>query len=159
MATRPEWQRWIEPVASVSVVITLIVLIAEVRTNTRAIDRQNRMDQLGVLTQPFLDDVDLGQVLTKIKAVDGREGTVTALIDAYGLTEVEAASWHRHLYRIWGAIEADFLYSGSAFVEASVRALLPYRDAEIYWETNRGFHSAEFEAFVDEIMSELDAGN
>ena len=152
------WQRWIEPVVAVSVVISLIVLIAEVRTNTRALDRQSRMDQLTILTQPFLDDVALGDVLAKIKAVDGREATVVALMDTYALTDLEATSWHRHLFSIWGAIEADFLYSGSEFVESNVRALLPYTDAKLYWATNRGFHSSEFAAFVDEIMSELDSG-
>jgi len=152
------WKGWIELIAAVSVVISLIVLITEVRTNTRAIDRQSRMDQLNILTQPFLDDVDLGDVLRKIKAVDGREATVTAFMDAYELTDVEAASWLRHLYSIWGAMEADFLYSGSEFVEPSVRQLLPYRDAEIYWETGGGLHSPEFEAFVEEIGRELSAG-
>ncbi len=150
------WKSWLELIVVGSVVITLIVLIAEVRMNTRAIERQSRMDQLNVLTQPFLDDVDLGEVLAKIKAVDGRESTVVALMDAYNLTEVEASSWSRHLYSVWAGIEADFLYSGSEFVEPNVRALLPFPDAKIYWETNREFHSSAFKAFVDEIIRELE---
>lgn len=81
-----------------------------------------------MITQPYLDDIDLGDVLAKVKAVDGRESHVSAMMDAYDLTEIEAVSWTRHLYSVWGAIEADFLYSGSEFVKPSVRALLQFPD-------------------------------
>ena len=144
-------------IAAVAVVISLIVLIAEVRTNTRAIDRQNRMDQLSTLTQPFLDDVDIGEALAKIKAIDGREPAVATFMEAYDLTEVEASTWLRHLYSVWGALEADYIYSGSEFVEPTVRLLIPYRDAEIYWDSGGGLHSPEFRAYVERIRRELSA--
>ena len=110
-----------------------------------------------MVAQPFLDDVEMGVVLAKIKAVDGREITVSALMNAYDLTDVEAASWTRHLYSAWGAIEADYLYFGSDLVEHNVRALIDYPDAKIYWQHNRPFHSEEFVEFIDEILKELDS--
>ena len=158
MKTGPGWTRWIEPLTSVSVIISLIVLIAEVRTNTRAIERQNRLDYVTSLTEPFLDDVPIGAVLAKIKAVDGREAPIEAFIEAYGLTDVEAAAWGRYLYRLWYGIEADFYYSGREAVESTARTLLLYPDAKLYWKTNRGYHSAEFGAFIDGLTSEIEPG-
>ena len=66
----------------------------------------------------------MGQILAKVKAVDGREPNVAGFMEAYGLTEGEGASFTRMLGRIWGGLEADFLYSGPALVEPSIRDLL-----------------------------------
>ena len=73
MMTRDQWRWWLEMVTGLTVVISLVVLIVEVRANTAAIERQGRIDQLSMVTQPFLDDVEMGLVLAKIKAVDGRK--------------------------------------------------------------------------------------
>jgi len=144
-------------IASVAVIASLIVLIMEVRTNTDAVDRQSRMDQLNMLNEPYLDDVDLGEVLSKVKAVDGREPSVTAFMEAYNLTEIEASVWLRHLYSVWGALEADFVYRGPEFVESKVRALIPFKDGQIYWDSGGGLHSPEFTAYVEGIRKELGA--
>jgi hypothetical protein len=143
-----------ELVVGLSVVVSLVVLIAEVRTNTRAIERQSRMEYASSMTQPYMDGVSMGDVLAKVKAVDGREPTVAALMDAYGLTDVEAAAWNRFLFRAWQGMDADFRYGGRELVEETLRRMLPYPDAEIYWETARGWHSPEFQALVDEIRAE-----
>jgi hypothetical protein len=157
MMTRDQWRWWLELIVGLSVVISLFVLIAEVRTNTAAVERQSRLDQISILSQPFLDDVELGVVLAKIKAVDGREAMVSALMNAYDLTDVEAASWARHLYSLWGTIEVDYLYSRTDLVEHNIRALIDFPDARMYWENNRQFHSEKFVEFIDEILKELDS--
>ena len=144
-------------VTGLAVVISLVVLIVEVRTNTAAIERQGRIDQLNMINLPYLDDVEIGLILAKIKAVDGREGHVTAFMEAYDLTEVEAAIWTRALYSVWGAIEADYLYSGSGAVERTVRAMIDYPDARSYWQHSRPFHSEEFAEYIDEILTELES--
>ena len=156
MMTRDQWRWWLEMATGLTVVISLVVLIVEVRANTAAIERQGRIDQLSMVTQPFLDDVEMGLVLAKIKAVDGREKAISALMEAYDLTDVEAASWGRLLYSIWGAIEADYLYSGPDAVEQIVRALIDYPDTRIYFQHGRPLHSEEFIEFIDEIFNELD---
>ena len=144
-------------ITALAVIISLIVLILEVRTNTAAIERQSRLDHISMLTQPFLDDVEMGLVLAKVKGVDGREDLVSALMEVYDLTDVEASSWNRHLYSIWGAIEADYLYSGPDFVDGNVRALIVFPDAKLYWQNMRSFHSEEFVEFIDEILKEMDS--
>lgn len=153
MAGTGTWKDRMEVVVGLSVLVSLIVLIVEVRTNTRAIERQSDLDYIDAVTQPYIDDVQMGEVLAKIKAVDGREPTVAALMAAYELSDVEAAAWGRFLYRTWFGVEADFRYGGREMVEESVRLLLPYPDAEIYWETIGPFHSPEFRALVDELRN------
>ena len=123
------WQKWMELIVGVSVIISLIVLIIEVRTNTHALERQSRMDYLNGITQPYIDDVSMGRVLSKVKAVDGRDENVLAFMAAYDLDEVEAAAWTRHLYNIWGGIEADYLYADSDQVESTIKALAIFPDS------------------------------
>jgi hypothetical protein len=151
------WQKWVELITGVAVIISLIVLIVEVRTNTHALERQSRMDYLNGMSQPFLDDVSMGRVLAKIKAVDGREENVSAFMAAYDLDEVEANAWIRHLYNLWGGIEVDYLYADSGQVESTIRALAVYPDTRLYWKTARVWHSPKFVALVDRIMREADA--
>ena len=151
------WQKWIELITGAAVIISLIVLIVEVRTNTHALERQSRMDYLSGITQPYLDDVSMGRVLAKVKAVDGREENVSAFMAAYDLDEVEAAAWTRYQYSIWGGIEADYLYADSDQVESTIRALAAYPDTRLYWKNTRDWHTPKFVALVDRFMREADA--
>lgn len=147
------WKDRMEVLVALSVVVSLIVLIVEVRTNTRAIERQSDLDYIEAFTQPFIDDVQMGDVLAKLKARDGDEPTVAALIDAYDLSDVEAAAWMRYLYRTWYGMEADYRYGGRVMVEDRIRVLSPYPDFEIYWKTSGAIHSQEFRELVDEIRA------
>ena len=140
--------------AGFAVVFSLIFVGLSVNQNTAAIERQGRLDYVTSITQPYLDDVPMGEILAKVKAVDGRESLVAAFMNKYNLTEVEAAAWNRHLYLIWYSIEADFYYSGPEFVEDLVHALIPYPDARTYWDNNKVFHSEEFVNYVNKISNE-----
>jgi len=151
------WQKWVELITGASIIISLIVLIVEVRTNTNALELQSRMDYLNGITQPFIDDVSMGRVLAKVKAVDGREEHVSVFMAAYDLDEVEAAAWTRHQYRIWGGIEVDYLYADSDQVESTISALAAFPDARLYWKIMRDWHSPKFVALVDKLMREADA--
>jgi hypothetical protein len=157
MVNKDQWRWWLEIATGLAVVISLLVLIVEVRTNTAAIERQGRIDQLSMIVQPYLDDVDMGLVLAKIKAVDGREDNVNAFMQVYDLTEVEAATWTRSLWGYWGAIEADYLYSGSDAVEGTVRAMLAFPDVRLFWHHSRSFYTEEFAAYVDEILEDSES--
>lgn len=155
--TKDQWRWWLEMITGLAVVISLIVLVVEVRTNTAAIERQGRIDQLNMINQPYLDDVEMGRVLAKVKSVDGREDHVSAFMEAYDLTEVEAATWTRGLYSLWGAIEADYLYSGPDVVERTVRAMIDFPDAKLYWQHMQTFHSEEFAEYIDGILKEVES--
>lgn len=79
------------------------------------------------------------------------------MINTYDLTDIEAAAWGRYEYRLWYGIEADFHYSGRDAVESTIRSLLVFPDAKLYWKTNRAFHSVEFAALIDEMSNEIES--
>jgi hypothetical protein len=140
-------------VASVAVVITLAFLIYEVRQNTFAIERQTVLDRQSRLVDPYLTSPDFRAVYTKIKAKDGRELRVEALIDRYELTDEEAVLWVRHLDENWTGMEADFLqYGPSRGLDALIIGFLTFPDAKAYWEAslNDGPFSP---AFVEHVES------
>lgn len=64
---------WAELLASIAVVVTLVVLVFEVRSTNVALERQAAMDRAAALTAPFLDHPMLSDILAKIKAVDGSD--------------------------------------------------------------------------------------
>lgn len=132
-----KWAAWMEIVASVAVVITLVFLIYEVRQNTVAIERQTVLDRQARLVEPYLTSPDFRAVYAKIKEKDGRELRVTALIDRYGLTDEEAVLWVRHLDDNWTGMEADFLqYGPSPDLDELIAGFLNFPDAEAYWEAS-----------------------
>ncbi len=87
----------------------------------------------------------------------GREENVSDFMAAYDLDEVEAAAWTRHLYSVWGGIEADYLYADSDQVESTIRALTVFPDTRLYWKTMRDWHTPKFVVLVDRLMREADA--
>jgi len=152
MNTR-KWATWMEIVASVAVVITLVFLIYEVRQNTLAIERQTILDRQSRLVYPYLSSGDFRAVYAKIKVKDGRELRVKALIDRYELTDDESVLWVRHLDDNWKGIEADYIqYGPSPDLDGLIVGFLNFPDAKLYWESSvkEGVFSTPF---VDHVES------
>jgi hypothetical protein len=147
-----KWAHWAEIVASVAVVVTLVILVGEVRGNTLALERQADLDRASALTTPFFSAPQLASVLNRIKAVDGLDPLPQALKDRYGLTAEEAILWERHLWLVWLQHEADFQRSGpSPKLNAWIAAALATPDNLLYWETMGPVAGAGFRAYVDGI--------
>ncbi len=146
----------VEIVTGISVVITLVLLLVEVRANTGALERQIRMDQAQSVAEPVLDDALLRSAYRKVKQRDGWEPEITSFMDQYGLTEEESIAWTRFLYWAWVRREADFTYLGrDPDLAASIHGLLVFPDNQLFWDTGRDGFSEEFQAWVDEIRATL----
>jgi len=149
-----KWTAWTEVVASITVVITLVFLIYEVRQNTAAIERQTYLDRQTRLIDPYLNSAEFRSVYSKIKSKDGREPRVQAFVDRYGLTYEEAVYWVRHLDENWRGLEADFTHYGpSAELDALTVGLLSFPDALLYWESalESGNFSDAFRKHVESL--------
>jgi len=150
-----EFRRWApvgEIIASVAVVVTLIVLIVEIRGNTLAIERQAVLDRSEHFSAPYLDGQDLAAIHAKVKAKDGVSSVVQAIGDRYALSPQEAVVWHRYLDRIWSNLIANYRYGGpSAEIEETVAVFLTYPDSQIYWEHNRGI-PVDFRTYVQSFI-------
>lgn len=151
-----QWAHWSEIVASVAVVVTLVILVREVRGNTLALERQADLDRAAALTTPFFSASRLASVLARIKSVDGADPLPQAFMDRYGLTPEDAILWERHLWLVWLQHEADFERSGpSPKLEAWIGAALDTPDNVLYWQTLGRYSGAEFRSFVNGIAAAL----
>lgn len=76
---------WVEILANIGVIVTLLLLILQVRDNTQTLRSQAIVQRAAPLLQPFVDKAPIPDILAQIKAVDGPEPMVQALMDRYGL--------------------------------------------------------------------------
>jgi len=145
--------RWVEILANLGVIVTLLLLVAEVRDNTLALQRQAFLDRSTAMNIPFLQDGPLPGILAAIKSVDGWEGSPfeQAFADRYGVPIEDAIVWARHLSMVWGSLDADYQLAGaSPALAARVRLLLTFPDNQLLWRTTPELFSSEFRTYVAE---------
>jgi hypothetical protein len=151
-----EWAQRAEIVASCAVVVTLVFVIVEIRSNTAAIERRSILDRASTLNTPFFTSPDMPTILAKVKAVDGMDPIPQALADRYSLSAEESILWERHLNEIWIGLEADYLHGGpSEHLEWPIRGLLSTPDNQLYWDLVGSEFSAEFSSYVDSFRPDM----
>ena len=132
------WRSWIELVAAVSVVITLVLLVIEVRANTKALERQVLLDRTASITAPYTSGPEVLGAFERIKEVDGWDTMHQALIDRYGLQPGQAVAWSMFLLSVWRGLEADYAYAGpSDDLAGSINALLIYPDNKLFYDPSK----------------------
>jgi hypothetical protein len=142
----------LEWITGLAVVISLIVLIVEVRSNTKARERQVNLDAITRISEPFLEPAELLAGYERVKALDGWEAQNAAFMEHYGMEPSQAVAWVRYLILLWGGVQADFVYSGpTPELEARVRGLLGYPDNQLFWSIASGT-DPEFEAFIESVV-------
>jgi hypothetical protein len=144
--TLERWSHWAEIGASVAVVLTLLLLVQQVRQNTLMLERQVALDRATAFNAPYLGESEFPAILEQIKTVDGPEPVEQAFVARYDLTYQQAIRWVRHLALVWTALESDYVANGrSDPLDAVAWSLLGSRDNQLYWEngapqiTNGGF--------------------
>jgi len=144
------WKNGTEAIGIGAIVVTLIVLIIEVRENTASIDRQASVDRISAATEPFFD-AELASILVKIKSIDGEDtSAVNAYVENYGLSHEEAVLWTRHLWYLWKTLEAEYVSSGeSEALDDQISLLLLSRDNQIFLEGARTL------LFVDDFANHV----
>jgi hypothetical protein len=152
------WRDGAEAAGLVAIIASLVVLIVEVRENTLAVGRQTAIDRVAAATAPFFES-DLASILVKIKAVDATGASYLATyMDVYDLSHEEAILWDRHLWYVWGVLEAEYAADGaSEELDNQISILLINRDNQIYVEGVINFRfSSEFREYVAELQKNLD---
>jgi hypothetical protein len=143
----------VEIVGGVGILISLIILIIEVRANTNAIDRQASLERNARVFEPYISNIP--DIYTKVKAVDGLEPIVGKYADAYDIPPIEAVRWVAFLQSNWKAYEIDFKYAGQTQeMDASVLWMLSFPDNEMYWNAMKSDFSAEFVEYVEKLASQ-----
>ena len=145
---------WAEILGQVGVIVTLVILILQIRDNTRVLKSQAIMQREAPLTEHFLGESPLPSILAKIKAVDGPEPTVQPFIERYGLSLEESVAWTRHVQSVWNAMAAEYAILGeSEMLAQRINGLLGAADHLLWLETGgaRRLGDPDFAAYVNEV--------
>jgi len=147
--------QYVEMITGVSVVVTLIILIVEVRTNTQMVERQLLMDATMNVAAPFTSGPELPQAYERVKEVDGWETSIQAFMERYDMEPAQAIAWTRFLTLNWGRIEADYLTIGpSEQLAAQIKGLITFPDNVLFWDTRGRSFDAKFMDYVERLLSD-----
>ena len=159
---RIEWRTWVdmaEITASLAVVVTIVILIAQIREANLIEQRESAIRAAEWDAAIFLQSDVLAEALSKIKAVDGIEEGIQDFMDRYDVNYEQAAAWNRYLILNWAGIQADYLYHGpSEELDQRIRSNLEWPDQRIlirplFGELGSPFHW-DFNEHVLSLLAE-----
>ncbi len=154
------WAQRVEIVASISVVVTLVLLVIEVRGNTKAVERQVLLDRASTVSAPFMEGPELLEAFKRVKEVDGWDAMHVEFMERYDMNPTQSVAWTFFLYKVWSGLRADFAYAGPSDKLASeIRSLLSYPDNQLYWKYFGLDHDPEFTAYVESVATEAAIGD
>jgi len=145
---------WLEIIATLSVLAGILLLVQEIRLNTRAIAMQAQLDRSALMSEPFYQSQTLRTGIQKIRDVDGVWELESTMTEQYDLTAEEALVWSRHMIQLWDGIEATYYYADREAAEWYVQTFMSSRDSRIFVK-HYGFED-EFDAFVRTVLAEYD---
>ncbi len=153
--TLQDWSDIAQVVGNAAVLVTIIVLIAQIRTNTRTLERQMHVDRARALTEDILTSPDLVRASVKIEAATGEPYSLhTELVARYGLTWEEAWLISRQQLKMWTMYEAEFLFGGaSARLARSIRAFWGGPQSRLTWDHIKRIRDPEFVRYVDRVLA------
>jgi hypothetical protein len=155
------WVDLAEISASIAVVISLVVLIFQIRESNEL-----RQYEAGIRTaewdsRVFIESNHLSKILAKIKEVDGIDPYITDYANRYGLTLEEVGIWTRWLALTWSGMAEEYdRYGPNDDLASAIERLASYRDQELWLEGHilegrLGPYSDEFRSYVRQVL-ELD---
>ena len=150
---------WVEILANVGVIVTLLLLVAEVRNNTLTLQRQTRLDRASAMNSPFLESAVMPAILSEIKAIDTWDGNPfeVAFVERYQVPIEHAIVWARYLMGVWSGLEADYVLDGeSPDLAQRAQILLSFPDNQLLWEHNARLFSEDFQVYVERIMRPIE---
>ena len=138
-----------ETVGGIAILITLVILVAEIRSNTRLIERQIILDQANADAR-MIDSPYLAPIYVKVKAITGEiPPAQAAFMKEYDLTLEEAARIVSYIVRDWTVLEADFDF-GTPGVDRRVKELLQFEGIMLVWMMEFSEQETEFAKFVND---------
>lgn len=143
-----------EIVGGIAIVVSLAILIMEIRENTAMLERRMAHDRAEAVSRDMIQSEDLAVILDKIKQVDGHGPHITSFMNEYGLTAAESIRWNRHQHLIWQGLQADYK-AGSADVESVIRYAIQFPDNQLFIESlEDGIMDEDFLEFVRQIAAD-----
>jgi hypothetical protein len=154
------WVDIAEITASVAVVVTLLLLIFQMRESDEQERVTNALRMVQWDAQMFLQSDQLPTISAKIEEVSNPD-FMGEFRKRYDLSIEEAALWNRWLYLLWKSLEAEFLLVGpSDELEERIRLSISYEDQQLVIlpqlkSTNALFHE-RFKRYVNSLIDDFD---
>lgn len=138
----------VEAASSVAVVVTLIVLIVEIRQNTEALNAQSRQSLLTAAQTQLLLVADQPDIITSISKPGPLTGEENAKLDAWLTASMRGREYAWLQYKR-GLIDDDQWNTELAVT----RIVVSSPRTRLWWsELGRTYVSAEYAAFVDGLI-------
>ena len=140
-----------EIIGGIAIVVTLIVLVVEVRGNTEAVRAQTAQATFGVSAQSFyypegniaLDKMTLGE----------EELTDEEFSHARSLLAAVFTTFDNHYYQYrYGNLDEEIYEAYRARLEF----MLESQAVREFWKARRPLHTNAFQAYVDEVVGNLE---
>jgi len=147
---------WAEVIETLVILVSMVLLIQEVRDNTRALELQAYMARGEAHVRPYFEVDGFSTVYAKVKAVDAEfpEAVVDAFRERYDMTQEEALLWVRHLDDIWRNFEGNFLYGADRELLArDMTQLLTFPDQQLYYRNVGPGLNPDFREFLDRLAT------
>jgi len=147
-----KWALIAEIVSSVAIVVTLAILVIEVRTNTAALRASTYRDVVESITSILHErasDAEVAQIWYA-----GAAGDQLSPFDADRFDQLVTANTRRfenafYQYRTGGIDPTQ--WQG---VETALRQVFGPPAMRVWWEDNKSLYSLEFQHFVDDVFTE-----
>lgn len=125
------WVDIAEIAASVAVVVTLLLLVFQMRESDENERVQNSVRMAQWDAQMFLQSDQLPVILAKIEAARNPDFMIE-FRQRYGLSIEQAGIWNRWLFLVWKSLEAEFLSMGPSHqLGDRIRRAAAYEDQRL----------------------------
>ena len=153
------WVDIAEITASVAVVVTLVLLIFQMRESDELERVQNSVRMAQWDAQMFVQSDQLPTIAAKIETARNPDYLIE-FRRRYDLSVEEAGIWNRWLLLLWKGVEAEFLSTGpSERLAKRIRAMAAYEDQRMLIlplvTSNNALFIDEFTDYVDSLVQDL----
>lgn len=148
-----------EIIGGLAVLVSLILLIVEVRENTESNRRASLIELTTSPLNTYVNSPDIQRIEASMAAIDNQEsGVVNELMRTYQLSSEDANLYARYMGYLWRIREAEFLYGNPdlGLFSDNLEFFLRVMHNQIYWELNSSVpYDPEFRSFVNEIIESM----
>jgi hypothetical protein len=146
-----KWALLAEVISGVAILTTLIVLVLDVRSNGRLMQRQLDMERLE--RRYYGDSIELIQALEQIRAIEPESNSpgLNAYMERYDLSFQDAMRWASYVWRTWVMYETDFLAGDRDGVEGEVADSINLPEMALYWDLHKEQFDEGFVEFAESL--------
>ena len=150
-----KWALIAEVISAVAILVTLVILVIDVRFNSRLLERQLFLDRVDRLY--FGASNEMLEIYEKMRAVeaDSDSAHIQEFMSRYDFTYLEAQRWSSYAWRTWKTYEADYFLDDTGFsgLEENIRGSLRDPGLALYLELRPNLFDYRFVEFVEELKS------